>query len=177
MEKLDKYDILKYELFECLLPGLLYKGALEERCALITELEDEKENLIEQLLRRMCTEDDIEYPFKEDAFQIHKYEKGGVHFIEIKIPESNHQINYVLRAYILYAKEREAEERMHWRYFLVKKFCGKGNVHIFYVTPDIEMLMGDELTDRADDRKYEHRCLVRLFLNVLIEELGIGEGE
>ena len=177
MEEFNKYDVLKYELFECLLPGLLYTGTLEEQLSVITELEDEKENLIQQLLGRMCEEDGIEYPFEEDAFRISRYEQGGVHFIEIAIPESDPQINYALRAYILYANEREVKERIHWRYFLVKKFCEKGHVHILYVTPDREMLLGDELTDRVDDREYERRCLARNFFAVLVRELGIGEKE
>ncbi len=175
MDDFNKYDILKYELFECLLPRLLYRGTPEEQLAFITELEDEKENLIQLLLGRMCEEDGIEYPFDEDAFQISMYEQGGVHFIEIAIPESDPQINYALRAYILYAHERQSEEKIHCRYFLIKRFCDKGNIHILYVTPGEEVLLGDELTDCVDDREYECRCLARNFFTALIGELEMEE--
>ena len=175
MENLDKYDLLKYELFECLLPGMLYTGSMKERESFIEELEKEEENLIRHLLKKMCEEDGVPYAFADDAFPIHLFEQGGIHLIEIELPESNSQINQVLRAYIVYVNERTQENKMHWRYFLIKKFCGTGKIHILYVSPDNEMLLGNELTSRADDRKYEHKCLIRTFVSVMIEELGVAK--
>ena len=170
MENLDKYDMLKYELFECLLPDMLYTGSMKEKVSFIEELERDEENLIRHLLEKMCEEDGVPYAFEEDAFQIQKIEQGGIHFIEIEIPESSPQINYVLRAYILYATGRIKENKIHWRYFLVKRFCADGKVHILYVSPDRELLLGDELTG---DKKQEHRCLARTFLSVMAEEMGV----
>ena len=170
MGNLDKYDMLKYELFECLLPGMLYTGSMKEKVSFIEELERDEENLIRHLLAKMCEEDGVPYAFEEDAFQIQKFEQGGIHFIEIEIPQSNPRINYVLRAYILYANERVNESRIHWRYFLVKRFYTDGKIHVLYVSPDREILLGDELTG---DKEHEHRCLARTFLSVMVEEMGV----
>ena len=132
MGNLDKYDMMKYEFFECLMPDMLYTGNWEERVSFIEELEKGEENLIRHLMRKMCEEDGVPYAFEEDAFPIHLFEQGGIHLIEIELPESNSQINYVLRAYIVYVNERTPENNMHWRYFLVKKFCTDGKIHILY---------------------------------------------
>ena len=174
MENLNKYDVLKYELFECLMPDMIYTGSMNERVSFIEELERDEENLIRHLLKKMCEEDGVLYAFEEDAFEIQKFEQGGIHFIEVEIPQSNAQINSVLRAYILYANERVIESRMHWRYFLVKRFYTDERIHILYVSPDKEILLGDELTLHAGDKKYEHRCLAKTFLSVMVEEMGIA---
>ena len=76
MENLDKYDMLKYELFECLLPDMLYTGSMKEKVSFIEELERDEENLIRHLLEKMCEEDGVPYAFEEDAFQIQKFPVG-----------------------------------------------------------------------------------------------------
>ena len=53
MENLNKYDVLKYELFECLMPDMLYTGSMNERVSFIEELERDEENLIRHLLKKM----------------------------------------------------------------------------------------------------------------------------
>lgn len=168
MERKMKFDILKYELFEYLLPKLLYTGLKEEQLAIIEELEDSAENIVQQMYCKLCEEEGIPYPFDEDAFQIHRYEQGGIRYIEIEIPKSDPQISYALRAYILYTHERETGAKTHWRYFLIKKFGDKGHSHILHINPDEEIQLGDEVTDHINDKEYERRCMARSYLAVLV---------
>lgn len=179
MENSVKYDLLKYELFEGLLPGLIYTGSKEEQLALIEELEVSGKNLMQDLFSKLCEQDDIPYPFDEEVFQVSRYEQGGIHFIEIEIPESDPQISHDLRAYILYISEHETKEKNHWRYFIVKRFGSQGYIHILYITPGEEPLLGDELTKHPENREYERRRMARTYLSVLMnesEQLGEGKG-
>ena len=50
-------------------------------------------------------------------------------------------------------------------------------VHIMYITPDNELMLGDELTNHMDDKKYEYRTVARNFIMVLLNELIIGKTE
>lgn len=173
----DKYDVLKYELFEQLLPEMLYTMAEEEREILIEELENTSENEIFDLFSRLCKADKVNCPYEEKDFSINRFEKGGVRFIEMRVPESSAQINQVLRAYILIAHERKNEEIKHMRYFMVKKFFQNGMVHVMYITPDNEVMLGDELTNHMDDKQYEYRTVARNFIMVLLNELIVGKAE
>lgn len=175
--KFDKYNVLKYELFEQLLPEMFYTMKEEERDLFIEELENTSGNEIYDLFNSLCKEDKVNCPYEEKDFAINRFERGGVRFIEMCVPESSAQINHVLRAYILIAHERKNEEIKHMRYFMVKRFFQNGMVHVMYITPDNEVMLGDELTNHMDDKKYEYRTVARNFIMVLLNELIVGKVE
>lgn len=171
----DKYDLIKYEIFEELFPELLYKINQEEREKIIEELEISSENKIYELFNRLCEEEKIDCPYDKNDFTIHRFEEGGIQFIEISVPEPSHQINHILRAYIMVVRERGNEEKKHMRYFVIKRFFKDESVHVMYVTPDKEVMLGDELTDHMDDKAYEHRAVARNFIVVLLNEIVDGK--
>ena len=173
----NKYDVLKYELFEQLLPEMFYTMKEEERDLFIEELENTSGNEIYDLFKRLCKEDKVNCSYEEKDFAINRFERGGVRFIEMCVPESTAQINQVLRVYILIACERKNEEKKHMRYFLVKKFFENGMVHIMYITPDNELMLGDELTNHMDDKEYEYCSVARNFIMVLLNKLIVGKTE
>lgn len=174
MLEFDKYDMLKYELFEQLIPDMLYTGPDEIQQLFLQELENEEENHVYELFCKLCDEDEVPCPYGEHSFSIERFEEGGVQFIEITVPPSSYQINHVLRAYVLIAHERKNPEVKHLRYFIVKKFLEKGMVHVMYISPEGESLLGDELTSHIENRKYEHHAVARNFFMVLLNELHFG---
>lgn len=175
MEKFDKYDMLKYELFEQLIPTLLYEEENNVGKLLLEELENEADRAVYDLFCRLCEDDKIDCPYEISDFAIKKYEMSGIRFIELSLPESNDQINHVVRAYVLIAHERKNPEIEFVRYFIIKKFRDKGQIYVMYVSAEDELQLGTDLTDYADDREYERRAVGRDYLMVLSKELKYGE--
>lgn len=170
IEKYNKYDLLKYELFEQLLPRLLYTLSEEQKKVFLEEIEAEAGNMVYELFKRLCDEDGIDCPYCEDDFPAEAVHEGGLSFISVAIPESEFQVNQVLRVYFLTAHERQNHEKQHTRYFYIKKFIDKGMVHVMYISPKEEPMLGDELTNHMDDRAYERRALARNFMIILMDE-------
>lgn len=164
----DKYDLLRYEFFEYLLPGLVYGGMQQEQLSLLKALEEIGSEFIHSLFDELCKEDGEEYPYTEKDFKVNLLERGGIHYIQIFLPGYNSKINDVLRAYILYTNDRETNEIVEWRYFLIKRFWNGGKIHIWYIAPDDEKYLGDELTDKADEMEYEYWRLARNYMMVLL---------
>lgn len=63
------------------------------------------------------------------------------------------------------------------RYFMVKRFFQNGMVQVMYINPDNEVMLGDELTNHMDDKKYEYCTVARNFIMVLLNELIVGKAE
>lgn len=137
-------------------------------------LEAETENVAYELFKRMCKEDGVECPYDENDFYIEKVTLAGLHFVCISIPESSPCVSYALRVYFVTVCERENPEKKHTRYFYIKKFREIEKVHVMYVSPKEELILGTELTDRADDRAYERCAIAKHFMRVLIDEKIIG---
>lgn len=177
-EELDynKYDLLKYELFEQLLPSLLYSLDEEKHQVFLDELASDTGNIMYELFTKLCKEDKVECPYHEDDFAIDVVSEGGLDFFIVSIPESSPGINAVLSAYIVTVRERENPDRRHTRYFYIKKFADKGMVHVMYVSPSDELLLGDEVTNHVGDRAYECRTIARNLMVVLMDELHLGKG-
>ena len=175
--KIDKYDMLKYELFELLLPEFLYTVSEEVRNLFLEELESESENLVYDLFYKLCKEDKVPCPYGKDDFAIEKFDKEGILFCVINVPESSAQVNQVLRIYILSAREREKPEVKHVRYFFVKRFCNPDIVHVMYVSPNGEPMLGKELTDHLEDRNYEQRTIAKEFILLLANEMIVKKSQ
>ena len=168
----DKLDMLKCELFEQLMADMLYKGPEDARLMFLDELENEADNIVYKMFHKLCVDDGVECPYDEDAFTISRFEDGGIRFIEISVPESSRQSDYVLRAYVLTAHEQENSQRKCWRYFFVKKFREEETMHVIYVSPEGEVMLGSDLTDRINDKDYEHCAVAQDFVMVLLKELN-----
>ena len=177
-EELDynKYDLLKYELFEQLLPSLLYSLDEEKYKMFMEDLTSETVNLVYQLFAKLCKEDKVECPYKKEDFAIDIVDEAGLEFVIVSIPAWSPQINSVLRIYIITATERENPDKKHTRYFYIKKFADKGMVHVMYVSPSDELLLGDEVTNHVGDMAYERRTVARNLMVMLIDELHLRKG-
>ena len=175
MLEFDQYDKMKYELFEQLLPTLLYDDRDNVGDYLLQMLEDNSDEAVYDLFCKLCEDDKVDCPYKASDFAINRYEEGGVRFIELSLPESSDQITHVVRAYVLIAHGRKNPDEKFVRYFIIKKFRKTGQIYILYVSADDELQLGSELTDHADDREYERRALGRDYLLVVAKELYGGE--
>lgn len=177
MVEFDKYDMLQYELFEQLIPELLYHAEKEIRKLLLENLQSEYPGSVYDLFEKLCEDDQINCPYSESDFAVKYFEVGGIEFVEIAVPGTTNQINHCIRAYVLSAHERENPDEKHVRYFIIKKFRGNEGIYAMYVSPDGELQLGSDLTGRLEDRDYEYRAVGRDFIMVLSKELDFIEAE
>lgn len=175
MVEFDQYDKLKYELFEQLLPVLLYEEKDDVGKILLEELEAEYDGAVYDLFCRLCEDDKIECPYDKCDLAIKKYEMSGIQFIELSLPETTANINHAVRAYVLTAYGRKEPEKKYVRYLYIKKFHKIGQLYVMYISKDEELQLGSEVTDYTDDFERERRIVGRDFLMVLAKELEVGE--
>ena len=65
MEKdYDGYDCLRYELFETLIPAMLYKGTEKERDEFFRFLKQDGKTFIHDMYQTLCEDDGLPYPYE-----------------------------------------------------------------------------------------------------------------
>ncbi len=152
-------DGLKWELFEELLPKLLYMQNEEREDDFFHVLKERGQNIVYEILRQLCEEDQAECPYEADAFSVSCFSRASLHFIQMNLPPYNPSINDIVRAYIVYSDETEP------LYFLIKHFK-EGETFILYVTSDFQVLKADELTRHEEDRNFEYWKLAVNYLTI-----------
>lgn len=164
----SNYDCLRYELFEMLLPKMLYTGTEEQKDDFFNLLRQEGKSLIYNMYYTLCEGDKILCPYEEKDFEVEIFERGGVNLLEILLPQYNPGINDILRTYVLFAKC--VEEKQIRKYFIIKRFMN-GNVFNLHVTPKMEKILGDELTGHEGDMEYEYWRLVNYFSWIVVQDI------
>ena len=169
MEKeYDGYDCLRYELFETLIPAMLYKGTEKEKNEFFGFLKQDGKDFIHDMYQTLCEDDGLPYPYKNLDFQVWTFERGGVNIIQILLPSYNPNINDILRAYFLFAKSDDSNDTR--RYFVIKRFKN-GKIFILYANPECEQLLGEDLTEHTGDMEYEYWKLVRTYAKVILLDM------
>lgn len=158
----DEYDCLRYELFEILIPAMLYQGTEEEKDEFFKFLKQDGKSLIHDMFRIICEDDGLAYPYEKTDFEVRVFERGGINILQILLPPYNSQVNDILRAYLLFAKSGTAR-----RYFMIKRFK-RGNSFILYVNPESEKFLGEELTEHLGDMEYEYWKLICDYAKTLV---------
>ena len=112
MEKdYDGYDGLRYELFETLIPAMLYKGTEKERDEFFGFLKQDGKTFIHDMYQTLCEDDGLPYPYENSDFEVRIFERGGVNILQILLPSYNPNISDILRAYFIF------------KIFVQKKIC------------------------------------------------------
>lgn len=165
-----KYDCLRHELFETLLPEMLYRGTKKEKDEFFSSMKQDGKTLLRDMYGIMCEDDGVPYPDGKIEFGVEVFERGGVNILQILLPSYNPNISDILRAYILFMKRGDGKGTK--RYFVIKRFKD-GTVFILYVNAEMGVLLGEELTGHIGDMEYEYHKLVSDYVKILILELGI----
>ena len=97
----DRYDCLRYELFETLIPAMLYKGTEKERDEFFGFLKQDGKVFIHDMYQTLCEDDSLPYPYENPDFEVRIFERGGVNILQILLPPYNPNINDILRVYLL----------------------------------------------------------------------------
>lgn len=169
MEKnYDYYDYLKYELFETVLPGMLYEKNDAEQEEFFQYLLQDQEKVIREMYSTMCDDDGVTYPYAEGDFEANLFEMQGVNFLQIQMPEHHREISDILRAYILFSNGDD--ESCMKKYFLIKRF-DDGGVFSLHITPEGKGLLGEELTDCSGDMEGEYMSLARDYIRLLVQDM------
>lgn len=171
-KKYNHYDYLRWELFEKLIPSMLYKGTEEQKEEFFQSLIHDGKNVIHSLYDIICEEDKLPYPYEKEDFEVNVFERGGINFLQILFPSYNPNINDILRTYLLFSKLADGSYMI--RYFVIKRFRS-GNVFNIYVTPEEENLLGEELTDHVGDMEYEYWKLARDYVKVVLQDIMLEE--
>lgn len=160
MEKDFTYtDGVRWELFEYLLPKLLYLDQTNARIVLPDDLREDGQQFIYSVLAQMCTDDEAECPYKLDDFDVRVFLYNDINFIQIDLPPYNPAVNDIARAYILQSGDSES------LYFIVKHFQ-EGETFILYVDPQLKAWKMEELTDHVNDMSYEYWRLAANYLMI-----------
>lgn len=166
MEKeYDEYDCLRYELFETLIPAMLYEGTEIERDEFFGFLKQNGKTFIHDMYQTLCEDDGLPYPYENSDFEVKIFERGGVNILQILFPSYNPNISDILRAYFIFIKRDKSRDTR--RYFLIKRFKN-GKIFILYVNPECEKLLGEELTGHTGDMEYEYWKLVCSYAEIVL---------
>lgn len=167
-EQFDCYDGLRYELFEVLLPQMLYKGTEIQKEEFFNTLLSEGKDFIREMYNALCEDDKLPYPYKKEDFEVETLERGGVNLLKISLPPYNPAINDILRAYLLFMRKKN--DKICIKYFVIKRFAN-GNIFNLYVTPKGEIRLGEELTEHIGDMEYEYWKLVSDYSKIIILDM------
>ncbi len=174
MEKeYDRYDCLRYELFETLLPEMLYKGTEKEKDKFGELLKQNGKTFIHDVYQTLCEDDGLPYPYENSDFEVGIFERGGVNILQILLPPYNPNISDILRAYLLFTKSDDSRDTR--RYFVIKRF-NDGKIFILYANPECEKLLGEELTEHTGDMEYEYWRLVRRYAETILLDMREDKG-
>ena len=165
-----KYDCLRHELFETLIPEMLYRGTQKEKDEFFKFMKQDGKALLRDMYGIMCEDDGVPYPDGKIEFGVEVFNRGGVNILQILLSPYNPNISDILRAYILYMKRGDG--RGTKRYFVIKRFKD-GTVFNLYVSAEMIVLRGEELTEHIGDMEYEYHKLVCDYAKILVLELGI----
>lgn len=174
MEKdYDGYDCLRYELFETLIPAMLYKGTEKERDEFFGFLKQDGKTFIHDMYQTLCDDDGLPYPYENSDFGVRIFERGGINILQILLPSYNPNISDILRAYFIFTKRDNGRDTR--RYFLIKRFKS-GKIFILYANPECEMMLGEELTEHIEDMEYEYWRLVRSYAETILLDMRENKG-
>lgn len=169
MEKeYNYYDYLRYELFEILIPRMLYKGTRKENDRFFQLLLQENKKLVHDIYKTLCEDDGLPYPYEKEDFEAEIFSRGNINVLQILLPPNNPDISDILRAYLLFTKY--ADKGLIKKYFVIKRF-GNGSIFNLHITSDIEGVLGEELTAHIGDMEYEYRILVRDYIRTIIQDM------
>ena len=168
-----RYDCLRYELFEMLIPAMLYKGTEKERDEVFGFLKQDRKTFIHDMYQTLCEDDGLPYPYENSDFKVRILERGGVNILQILLPSYNPNISDILRAYFIFTKRGNSRDTR--RYFVIKRFKD-GKIFILYANPECEVLLGEELTEHIEDMEYEYWRLVRSYAKTILWEMRENKG-
>lgn len=164
----DRYDYLCYQLFETLIPAMLYHGTEKEKDEFFKILMQDGKTFIHDMYQTICEEDGLPYPYKNIDFEVKIFERGGVNILQILLPPHNFNINNILRAYFLFTRCEDSIDSK--RYFIIRQF-NNGNIFIIYINHQFENLLGEELTKHTGDMEYEYWKLVSDYAKIIILDM------
>lgn len=170
----DRYDCLRYELFETLIPAMLYKGTEKERNEFFEFLKQDGKIFIHDMYQTLCEDDGLPYSYESPDFEVRIFERGGgVNILQILLPSYNPNINDILRVYLLFTNSDDSRDTR--RYFMIKRFKD-GKIFILYANPECEKLLGEELTEHIGDMEYEYWRLVRGYAETILLDMRENKG-
>lgn len=163
----NHYDYLRYELFEMLIPSMLYEGTDEQKEEFFQLLIHDGKNVIQNIYDTMCEDDKLPYPYNKEDFEVNTLERGGIRILQILLPPYNQDISDILRAYLLFTRIQNGSYIK--RYFVIKRF-EDGRVFNLCITPEMEKLLGEELTGHVGDMEYEYWKLARDYSRLIFRD-------
>lgn len=165
-ERDNKIDILKYELFQVLLPKIIYNGKEKEDIEFFSDLIEDGNQLIFEMFSFLCKEDKVRCPFRLQDFKVETIKWENTKITKIEIPGYNYEINNILRAYIFFSTDKEDKNRVKWKkYFLIIQFKDRKK-YIVYIDSKGKMCLGKELLEQDIEKEIWH--VVKTYVELLV---------
>ncbi len=165
------YEKIRYELFEKLLPAVLCTGTKKERKEALKVLMEQGENFVRDGFVKFCEQDRVEYPYRKQDFQVNRFERGGIYYVQFMLPKEKVTPgnNDILRAYILYSVKKETGEIAAYKYFIIKHFADKDDTVVIHIDSEEMGAIGHTLTGHEGDMEYEYHKLAKDYVTVLLQ--------
>ncbi len=168
MEKeYNLYDCLQSELFEILLPRMLFTGTRKEQEDFFRFMLEKKQVMIHDLFEVLCKNNHVPYPYRASDFEVEMLERGGISFLQILIPKQPESRSDILRVYLLFMEGNDG--RCIKKYFVIRRL-DDGTVFILHITPGLKGILGKELTDCLGDMEKEYLELARDFVAYWVQD-------
>lgn len=164
------YELLRYELFEQLFPVLLFSGIKKERKQALYDFTHGGSDFIHVCFEELCKEDGVPYPYSENDFKVNYFERGGVKFVQIILPEiePSKNKNNIFRAYLMYSEVKGSIKT--YKYFVIKHFAEGDKTVIVNLVPDEIGFLGHDLTEHKGDMEYEYWKLVNDYATLIAQD-------
>lgn len=149
-------DLIRWELFEKLLPQMLYTGQEDKRDAVFRYLKNEGQSFVFSMFLDLCREDMRPCPYSEKEFKSKNISRGTVEMIQVELPPYNSGISDILRVYVLYPKtSSHISDKL---YFIIKRFM-TGEAIVLYAPAAGDPVEVADLSGHLDDMEFEYKAL------------------
>lgn len=156
-------DLVRWELFESLLPQMLYTGEEDKRDAVFRYLKNEGQSFVFSLFLDLCREDMNPCPYSKKEFKSKNISRGTVEMIQVELPPYNPDISDILRVYVLYPKiSDDISDKL---YFIIKRFK-TNEVTILYAPAEGNPMEVADLTGHQGDMEFEYKALEAAYAKI-----------
>lgn len=166
-------DLIKWELFEKLLPQMLYTGEEGKRNAVFRYLKNQRQDFVYTLVLDLCRDDKKRCPYRKEDFKSKNISRGTVEMVQVELPPYNPDISDILRVYVLYPKT--SDDISDKLYFIIKRFKTNEAIVLYVPAIGVPVEIAD-LTGHLGDMEYEYKALEAAYARIR-NDIEISKGK
>lgn len=167
-KEMNQPKYLHDELFEQLLPAMIYQESKDGNNDFIKTLQHDGQGLIHALSVQLCQEENLSSLFQKNDFSVQGLKKGGINIIQIDCPVIDSSTSNIESAFLLFTED--ADNITSPKYFIIKRLQDE-RIFIIHITPEGKALTAEDLTDHAGDKEYQYWRLANVYFRIVVNEM------